>query len=328
MKKLLLIYTLFFLSLLCFSQERELSDYEKYRLEQEQEMLAVKYDTGIYDAGATIPDTIEQQTEVVVINNYYIEDNQPDYRYMLTFGHRPYRSYYDPYYDPYYYNNWYGYNPYYYGGWGYSSYYNVGYGGHYYSHNYYNSRPRGQLYAKSNSLGWSRNHYQPYNKTYKNGYVNRPTSTKKSPYNMYTKTTATTRPTANINRNGKPVTRVNKNQQTYTPRYSKPRSTTRASYNNSKARSTKATVTRPQYNRPTSTSRVRSSSTYNRPSTTTKSSSSYNRSQSTTPSRSTYSRPASSRSSYSRPSSSSSSGRSYSSGSASRSSGSRSSGKK
>lgn len=281
-----------------------------------------------------------------VVNNYYNYDYDYGYRHRMYFDtwyYRPYHHY--SYYDPFYYNNYWGYNPYYYGGyysyWGYNTYYNGYYRPHY-NYGYY-SQPRGNLYARSNTLGWNKNYYSPYKKTYRSGYVSN-TSTKKSPYNAYTKSTVASKPTANINRKTEPVQRLNKN--TYTPRYDKPRTGTKPSYNkpmrttrvapnNSRTRSIQQS-TRSSYNQP-STSNSRSSSSYNRPSTS-NSRSTYNRSRSSSssytkssPARSSsnsYTRSSSpSRSSYSR-SSSSSSGRSYSGGSTSRSSGSRSGGRK
>ena len=264
-------------------------------------------------------DVPQEQAEPVVINNYYNDYNQPNYRFLLTFGyHYPYYSHY---YDPFYYGYNYGYYGSYYPYWGYNSHYYGSYyygHNHYYGYNYYNygyySRPRGQRYATSNALGWNRNYYQPYNKTYGSGYVPAPTSAKK---NVVTTRTQSTRPT------------YSESKRSYTPTYQSPKMSTRPSYNNSTTRTrattiapsrsvqqrsttvrTPASTQRSTYSRPSSTQN-RSSSTYTRPSTS--QTRSY-RAPSTAPSRS-------SSSSYSRPSSSSSS-RSYSSGSATRSSGS------
>jgi len=315
MKKFLLLLSLILLSFALIAQERELSDYEKYRMAQEQEMLA-PIDTTKVD---TVYIVLEQEAEPVVINNYYSDYNQPNYRDLFTFGYvyRPYYSYYN-YYDPFYYD-WY--SPYYYGHYyGHSYYPYYGYN-NYYGHNYYNyghySQPRGQRYATSNALGRNNNYYRPYNKTYSSGYVNPPTTTKKN--------IVATRPQE------KPT--YNKSNRSYTPTYSNPRMATRPSYNNSATKRV-TTTTRPEsrsvqqstqsrstYTRPSSSTVTRTpastqSRTYSAPSR------SYNapsRAPSTAPSRS-YSTPSRSTQSYSAPRSSSSSGRSSSSGSATRSS--------
>jgi len=248
-----------------------------------------------------------------MVNNYYNYDYDYGFRsrlYFDTWYYRPY-SYYS-YYDPYYYG--YGYNPYYYGSyypyWGYNTYYNPYYYPH--SHYTYYNRSYGREYARSSSLGSNRSYYSPYNKTYRNGYVNPPTAMKK---NVTTRPQTTTR-----------------SKSTYTPTYTKPRMDTRPKYNTTRRTTTVTSPrsesrsvqsTKSNYNRPSTSSR----STYSRPSTPSRSSSSYSRSSAPVRSYSTPSRSSSS-SSYSRPSSSSSSGRSYSSGSASRSSSSRSGGKK
>lgn len=340
MKKVFVIFLSFFLTIPLLSQEetRELSDYEKYRLQKEAEMLG---ETAAQD---TIYDTVYvevEKSQPVVINNYTNYD-YPNYRMRLTFGfHYPYYNHwygYDPFYYDYWYGYdpfWYGYNSYYYPYWGYRSYYrNYYYGHHYYNYGYY--RPYGRHYASTSTLGWKRNYYTPYNRTYGHGYVSVPTTTKRSPYNAYTRTTANKKPTATINRKGEPVTRINKNQttRTYTPHYTKPRTSTRAEYNR---QPTRTTQTSPQYNRAT-----QQRSTYNRPYNSSRPSSSYTRpssstrsySKSSTPTRS-YSTPSRSYSRSSTPTRSSgtysrSSGvsRSYSSGSATRGSATRSGGRK
>ena len=310
-----------------------------------------------------------------IVNNYYIEDNNYDdwvwrnnISYRLTFGHSYYNHYRYSYYGSYYpyYGGYYGYNyydPYYYGGYyGYYGYYgnywNRYYGhNHYYNHNRYytNNYNRGRHYASSGALGTNRNYYTPYNKTYRSGYVSNPyTSAKKSPYNAYTKSRVVTKPTANINRNGDPVQRINKNtavrpntnrnttvkttrvtpngrnsspytrvlqdgnkNSKYTPTYTNPRTPTKASYN--KVQRTTTVRTTPKRSQGNT---YNSKSTQNR----TRSSSTYSRPSSSSRS---YSTPTRSGSSYSSGSRSSGSSFSRSSGSASRSSGgSRSSGKK
>jgi len=270
----------------------------------------------------------QEQTEPVVINNYYNDYTQPNLRFNLTFGYG--YGYYNHYYDPWY-NYGYGYGYPSYGAW-YGGYYNYeayygmyypyyghGYYPYYYGHNNYN---RGYRYATSNTLGWNRNYYQPYNKTYSSGYVTAPTASKKNV--VATRSAEYTKSRTAIKTN-------NGTRQSYTPTYNKARTTTRPEYNGSATRTTtvqqRSTQQKNTYVRPTQT-QTRSSSTYTRPSsssrsqsysTPSRSSSSYrsapSRAPSTAPSRS-YSAPSrSSGSSYSAPSRSSSS-----SGGASRSS--------
>ena len=254
----------------------------------------------------------QQASEPVVINNYYSDYTQPNYRFLLTFGYQ--YPYYSHYYDP-----WYGYGYPSYGAW-YGGYYNhyayygmyypyYGYNNYYgHNHNYWNygyySRPSGRRYATSNE----------YYKTYRNGYVSAPTAAKKN--------IVSTRPQQTRQAT---TTRTSGERNSYTPNYSKPRTNIRPEYNKSATR-TRVTTQQRSTRVSTPASTNRSSSTYTRP---TQSQSRSYRAPSTAPSRS-YSAPSrSSGSSYSRSSSSSSSGRSSSSGSASRSSGgSRSGGKK
>ena len=145
--------------------------------------------------------------------------------------------------------------------------------------------------------------------------------------NRNTTTVRTTRVTPN-SRNKSPYTRVlqdgSKTTKTYTPNYSKPRTSSKPSYNTPTRTQQRTTTvkrsTQPSrsanYNRPSST--TRSSSTYSRPSSSSKNYSTPSRSSSSYKS----SAPARSSSSYSSGRSSSSSRSSYSSGSSSRSSGS------
>ena len=210
MKKILITLLLTVFSFALFAQEPELSDYEKYHMEKEAEMLG---ETTVPD---TIHDTVyvvvEQEAEPVIINNYN-GYNEPNYRFLLTFGYGyHYSGYYDPwyygynYYDPWYYD-YYGYNryygSYYYPYWGHNRYYSS----YYYGHNFYNygyySRPRGQRYATSNALGRNKNYYRPYNKTYSSGYAAPSTASKKNAYTRpsTTKQVATTR-TQNSRTNG------------------------------------------------------------------------------------------------------------------------------
>jgi len=188
-------------------------------------------------------------------------------------------------------------------------------------------------------LGWNRNYYKPYNKTYSSGNVNRATPARTS---SVAKSAQVRRPT-----NTEPITRYTRNgaaektksrtngARNYKPVYKNPRTTSRAEYNRSSTNIRKTTtVQRSQQQRSTyvrpSNSQSRSSASYNRPSSSTqrsyrapsRSSSSYSRSSSPSRSSGSYSRsssPSRSSSSYSR---SSSSGGSRSSGSATRSSGS------
>ena len=305
----------------------------------------------------------EQQT--TVINNYYI-DNDYDWEFRMNrrlyFSHSYYNPYYYSYsyYNPYYYGGYYGYNyydSYYYGGY-YGSYYPY-YGYNHNHHNYYNysyNRYNNSRYYVSSSLGRTRNYNNPYySKTYSSGYVTPNTYSKKNNVavrpNTVSRTSSSNRTVSTSTRSTSPYTRVLKDgntqtTRTYTPTYTKPRTSSTNNYNRgTQTNRGTTTVTRPSstsrssssYSRPTSTSR--SSSSYSRPTSTSRSSSSYSRpassssssrstsssySRSSTPSRSpSYSSPSrsSSSGSYSRPSSSSS--RSYST--PSRSSGSSSS---
>jgi len=141
--------------------EEEMSDYEKYRLQLEQEYLKSdseypeeevfeEADTVYYDEEGANEYTYYEDEEQPVIHNHYYGDNYyyDDYSYATRIRrfHSPYigYSYYDPwYYDPWYYDPWYsgfhmsigwgwgwgwGYSPYYYPryhsywGWGYPYY--------------------------------------------------------------------------------------------------------------------------------------------------------------------------------------------------------------
>ena len=260
------------------------------------------------------------ESETVIINNYN-DYTQPNYRFLLTFGyHYPYYSHY---YDPFYY----GYNSYYYGSyypyWGYNRYYSSYYGyNNYYGHNYYNygnsSRPyRNGKYTATNALGWNRNYYRSYQQNV--GSSRTAGITSKRPVS---KSIATRQAPIQQSATRQQTTRTNGERSTYTPRYQKPTTIVRQSYNRNSSSNRQTTATqkssqqRSTYVRPAQ-SQTR---TYNRPSSSAQRSSSSYRAPSSAPSRS-YSAPSRSSSSYS----SGSSG-SRSSGSASRSSGSRSSG--
>ena len=98
MKKILLLLLLTLLSFVLIAQERELSDYEKYRIAKEQELYGIP-DTTKTD---TVYIVVEQEAEPVIINNYYRDYNEPNLRFSLTFGYlwspyyQPYYGYYDP----------------------------------------------------------------------------------------------------------------------------------------------------------------------------------------------------------------------------------------
>jgi len=253
MKKIIVLILAIFISYPLFSQDRKLSDYEKYRMEKE----AMEYDTLddeiFYDVEETpkFNGKDESNESQIIVNNYYNYDYDFGYRHKLYFDvwyYRPYGRYlnynswygYDPYYDTYY-------NPY----WGYNPYYNRYYGYNYHYPNrirYYPKPHRGSYYISS-SLGRTKHYGYSYYKTHKSGTVNSYTSTKKSPKRM-----VNTRST--VNRKNEPVRKVNKIKTTrnYTPKYTKPTTTTRPRYNNS----------RTEFTRPSSSSSSRSN--YSRPS--------------------------------------------------------------
>ena len=376
MKKLFIILTVFFFSVVIFAQKAEMSDYEKYRLEKEakeyppnekvwmtveemptfngevskefrkwislnveyplqsiendiQGKVIVSFVVNSYgnvvnakieksidrylDAEAirvvesspkwspgkqdgkpvsvqfTFPisfvlDAEAPQEQSNVINNYYI-DVQPDYRRSLCFGYNPYfYGYSDPfYYRPYYF----GYNGY----WGYGRYYNRYYGGYYGGyhgnhHPYYDHRTK--------DLSWTRHRYASYKKVDQNGYINPPIETRISDPKI------------------RVTTRSSQNKNSYSPRHTRSMKSVRPEYNATTTRA-RPTANRPQSRNVQQSSRTQRT-TYARPSTPSRSSSSYNRSSSSsrnysTPSRSSssYSRPSSSNRSYYVPSRSSSS---------------------
>jgi len=71
MKKLLITLLLTLFSFTLIAQERELSDYEKYRMEKEQELYGTP-DTTKTD---TVYIVVEQEAEPVIINKYYRDYN-------------------------------------------------------------------------------------------------------------------------------------------------------------------------------------------------------------------------------------------------------------
>ena len=135
MKKFIAIIVSFFLVFTLNAQEeRELSNYEKYRLAQEEERFNPAPDT-IYD---TVYVEVEKESEPVVNNYYY--DNEPSLRFNLLFNYPwYYRSYYS-YWDPWYYDHYYWNYPYYSWYWGYTPYYwPYHYRWPYYTHSHYTS---------------------------------------------------------------------------------------------------------------------------------------------------------------------------------------------
>jgi TonB family protein len=278
----------------------------------------------------------EQASEPTVINNYYVRETYPNYRFLLTFGYTYpyYRSSYYGYYDPFYYdwyypyysyNYWYGY-PYY----GYNYWYghNHYWHNHYYSYNYYNRSYRygNGRYTRTNTLGWNRDYYRSYS----NQTVGRSSTAGITSKRTVSKNAQVVRKPITTTRNTETRTTVNTEngtKRTYSPTYSKPRTATKQSYNRSTPTRQRSTTV---YNRST----YNRSNTYTRPSSSSQSrtykstprSTSRSTYQRTTPSR-TYSAPSRAPSrSYSAPSRSSSSysrssSPSRSSGSMSRSSG-------
>ncbi len=203
---------LFLFSLVSVAQETELSNYEKYKLAQESERFDITPDT-IYKTDTVY---IESQTKQkdVVINNYYIEDDFPNYRYALTFG---YRSYYRSYYDPFYYE--YRYYPsHYYSYWGYNSYYFKYH--HPYNHYTYYSRPRGHTTSVNKTSASTRVH--PTRSSYTPSYNTPRTSTRP----VYNTPTRVVQPT--INRNTSTPNRVSSSNTTPNrpTSYSRPTSST------------------------------------------------------------------------------------------------------
>ena len=102
MKKIFTLLLATFFSLSLMGQERELSDYEKYRMQKEKEEHYTLYESDTVKKDSVY---VEVESEPVVINNYYV-DNEPNLRFNLTFGYhwRPY--YYDPFYCDWYYYGW------------------------------------------------------------------------------------------------------------------------------------------------------------------------------------------------------------------------------
>ena len=263
----------------------------------------------------------QEQSEPVVINNYYNNYNQPDYRFLLTFGYS--YPYYNHYYDPWY-SYGYGYPSYgaWYGGYyNYYAYYGMYYP--YYGYNFYSHHHSYWYYSHNyNNRNWYSRPQRPrYIQNPKDYITRNPVRTGDNPVRREVpSTTRTTRPSDRT-----ATTTRTSGERNYTPTYNKVRTNSRSEYNRSVTRTTtqqpqrtvqvqRQSQQRSTYVRPTQ-SQTRSSSTYSRPS-------SSSRSQSySTPSRSSSSyRSAPSRSSGSY--SSGSSGASRSSGS----SGSRSSG--
>jgi len=209
----------------------------------------------------------QKKSEPVVINNYY-NYNQPNYRFLMTFGYA-YRPYYQPnydYYDPYYYGGYYRYNSYYgsyyYPYWGWNRYY-----GSYWGYNNYNYWNRPKYYAY--------NYRKPKTRDYTYGYrQSRSAYSNSKPVVRTTRTVATTTKTSNVRR--KPIY-TQRDRSSYTPSYTKPTVRTRPQYN-----PTVTTTTRNSYNPSINQKSTRIST---RPSLTTNKS--YTPSRSSSPSRST-----------------------------------------
>jgi len=183
MKKILLTLLAILFAFVLIGQEAELSNYEKYRIEKDKELYGTP-DTTKTD---TVYIIVKEKSEPVIINNYYEDNDQPNYRVLLTFGYvyRPYCLHYDPFYynywyTPYYYNRYY--NSYYYGYWGRNSYYI----NHYYGHRYVVSN---HVNIKSKPT---------YTREYKPTYTVPRTSTRPTYNNDVTRSrNTTTRPTSN-----------------------------------------------------------------------------------------------------------------------------------
>jgi hypothetical protein len=80
MKKLFVLLAIILVGSFSFAQEEELSDYEKYRMEQEEERFNPT--TAVIPAPDTIYDTVYVEIdseEPVVVNNNYYSNEYPDY---------------------------------------------------------------------------------------------------------------------------------------------------------------------------------------------------------------------------------------------------------
>jgi hypothetical protein len=174
MKKLIFILIGLLFTYISYPQERELSDYEKYRMEKEKEIY---YSDEVPDTVYVVEkDTVyvEKETDQTVVNNYYV-DNDYDYDWRFRTHRRLYFSYnYYPrhysYWDTWYYDSWY-YDSWYYGYNYYPRYYSYYYPRHYYwgnhyHHHYYYNYPkyyRGNTrYYASSSLGRTKYYSNPY----------------------------------------------------------------------------------------------------------------------------------------------------------------------
>lgn len=151
MKRTLILILLAFFSYISFSQEeRELSDYEKYRIEKEKKEHS--NDT-VY-----IIDTVYIKDDgETIVNNYY--DDTPNIRFRLSFGYSPYwyHSWYDPWYD---WHDFYWYNPWYYRySYRYSPY--RYYYHRYYPRYYYHKRPHHRYHASRRYHEYHRPKQQP-----------------------------------------------------------------------------------------------------------------------------------------------------------------------
>jgi len=200
MKKILNILVALLFTIQSVSQTEGLSNYEKYRLEKDEEL---------YEKKDTI---VEEKSETIIVNNYYDDYEQPNYRYIVVFGWHSI-----PHYQPYYYDYWYWYD--YSWGW----YYTYNYWHPYYRHHYHYNNSR------------NNNNYGHRNATISNGRTTsvRNATVEKKPY-----TKPVVRPTRTSTTYSKP--RV----VTYKPSYSKPIQS--RAYNNSKPVRSTTTYIKPR----------------------------------------------------------------------------------
>lgn len=350
MKKIIILLVLSFLWFGLFSQEsEELSDYEKYRLEQEKEQFG-NTDTVYIIEKDTVYIKKETQSEPTIVNNNYYVDS--DYRQKLYFGYDVNRFYSYDYWNSYWYDYYYWGNRAFYYSWGdpyyyprsyYYSYYPRYHSYYYYPRYYYSySYPVYRHYNHSNYVS-------PYRRTYASGSLgnrtkyygnnvrtsgtigSKPVSssytrvnkTYKDPKKNVQRTNTARKVTTNQSRH---ISTANENNfRTYKSSYNTPR-TSKSSIES------RSNSSRSNYSRPRSSTYYRYNNSGNAYRKTTSSERSYSKSSesrstysrtSSSSNRNTYSRPSNTSRSYSSPSRSSSSRNSYSrSSSPSRSSGS------
>ena len=334
MKKIFIILLITLFSFSVFAQEKKLSNYEKYRIEKEkkinetqEEVFFIVEDMPKFQINFVLDDL--QESESVVINNYYNDYNEPNYRFLLTFGYSyPYNY---GYYNPYYYGGYFGYQPWFFRyhwnywntSWYYGSYYIYNSSYYYADRDYYRNRywnRRNTVIRHRNTPNPYRN-YSPYNRSNPKTKV----VAQKEPV----KVNRTVYLDKNTRRNVSGINNKvnNRRTTTYKSTYINTRSK-RPAYNSNRRIGKSVQQSRTQRSTTVRTPASTQRSTYNRPSSS--SNKSYSRSSSQSYSRS-YSAPSRTPSkSYNAPSrrSSNSSGRSYNSGSSSRSSGNKSGRKK